>query len=155
MSWLSTTASAPDRYEDARLRDALEDANIPSLLGVLRQLTGDDCWLRPPYGVGPARGPGDHDDGGLPDSVQAEIREAVYDVVTGMREGRFDPAAPPSPEDVAQILTVILGTRVPASAGPMLAEELGLQSRFVEVPAPRLGQRMDVLIIGAGFSGIA
>jgi len=155
MSWAGTTATTQDGYADPRLRDALEEANLPALLGVLRQLTGDERWLRPPYAPAPANGPGDHDHGGLPEEIQAEIRDAAHDLVIGLREGRVEPAEPPTAEEVAHILTVTLGTRVPPSAGPLLAEELGLQSRSVPVPAPRSDQRMDVVIIGAGFSGIA
>lgn len=141
--------------QDARLREALDEANIPALLAVLRQLTGDDRWLEPPYAPALPRGPGDHDDGGLPERVQAEIRDAVHDLVVGLREGSIQPAESPSPEEVARILTVTLGTEVPEEAGGLMMEELGLWSRFVTVPQPRDDQRMDVLIIGTGFSGIA
>jgi 4-hydroxyacetophenone monooxygenase len=150
----SSTSTAAPEGEDPRLREALDEANIPALLGVLRQFTGDNKWLESPYAPAPPRGPGDHDDAGLHAHLQAEIRDAAYDLVIGLRAGTVEPAAPPTPDELAQILTVTLATRVDVDCGPLLAEELGLEGRRVAVPPLKEGQELDVLVIGAGFSGL-
>jgi 4-hydroxyacetophenone monooxygenase len=134
-----------------RLWSALEVANLPTLLLVLTQLTGDGRWLDTPYR--PRRGPvlDDNDSGSLPEDVQQEIRAAAYDAIL-----HRDPAANlpvPSPERVAEMVSVALVEDVPAEYGPLLAEELGALSRDVDVPAVQDGFR--VLVIGAGMSGIA
>jgi 4-hydroxyacetophenone monooxygenase len=134
------------------LRAALEEANLPALLGVLRQFTGDDRWLEAPYAPGQAAGPGDHDDASLPEDIQAEIRDAAYELVVSLRDGSVEPAPTPTPDEIARILTVTLQTKVPPETGPLLAEELGLVGREVELPPAPEG--LDVVIIGAGFSGI-
>ena len=67
-------AGAGDIDQDAAFRAAVAIANIPTLLMVLVQLTGDTRWLEPPYAPERGRGLDDNDDGGLPDDVQAEIR---------------------------------------------------------------------------------
>ena len=60
------------------LRAALEEANLPTLLMALAQLTGDERWLRLPTADAP-KGAGDHDSGGFREEVQAEIREEALE----------------------------------------------------------------------------
>ena len=78
------TAIAPDR---AGLRRALESANIPCLLMVLVQLTGDRRWLAAPYAPTRGRGMDPHDDGGLPVERQAEVRDAAARAVAAWEDG--------------------------------------------------------------------
>src|SRR5437764_13147773 len=56
--------------DPARLRVALAQANIPALVLVLHQLTGERRWLEPPYRPSRGRGMDDNADGGLPAEVQ-------------------------------------------------------------------------------------
>ena len=44
--------------DPARLRVALAQANIPALVVVLHQLTGERRWLEPPYRPSRGRGTG-------------------------------------------------------------------------------------------------
>ena len=74
-------AGAGDIDQDAAFRAAVAIANIPTLLMVLVQLTGDTRWLEPPYAPERGRGLDDNDDGGLPDDVQAEIRAAATEAL--------------------------------------------------------------------------
>jgi 4-hydroxyacetophenone monooxygenase len=139
------------RVEPEHLRAALQEANIPTLLLVLAQLTGDPGWLEEPYR--PRRGAvlDDNDSGGLPEDLQQEVREAAFEAIR-----RPDPAVAipaPGPERVAEMLSIALVEDVPKEYGPLLAEELGALSRDVEIPVVRDG--FEVLIIGAGMSGIA
>lgn len=146
---LKTQATEP--VDPARLRSALEEANIPTLLLVLAQLTGEDRWLQEPYR--PQRGPvlDDNDSGGLPEDLQRVIRDAAYDAI--LHRNPDQGTRPPSPDRVAEMLSVGLVEEVPREYGPLLAEELGASSRDVSIPVVREG--FEVLIIGAGMSGLA
>ncbi|MFI5623293.1 flavin-containing monooxygenase [Nocardioides sp. NPDC051685] len=142
--------SAPDRD---RLAAALEDANIPTLLLVLAHLTGEEKWLSGKYR--PQRGPvlDDNDSGSLPEDVQAEIRSAALRAILDAESGLIA-ERPLTPEQVTRMLEVALVEEIPDEYGELLAEELGVLSRDVEVPHP-LPEGFEVLIIGAGLSGIA
>ena len=136
-----------------RLAAALEEANIPTLLLVLAQFTGDEKWLKDPYR--PNRGPvlDDNDSGGLPEAIQREIRAAALESILASEAGLL--AGPKlSPGQVATMLGAALVEDVPAEYGELLAEELGLLSRDVDVPHP-LPEGFHVVIIGAGVSGLA
>src|SRR3954447_6776620 len=56
------------------LAAALEHANLPTLVPVLYQLTGDRRWLADPYRPTRSRGMDDNDDGGVAPQGQAGIR---------------------------------------------------------------------------------
>ena len=56
---------------------AITTANIPTLLMVLVQFTGELHWLAEPYRCSRARGLGDNDTGGLSAELQQEIRQAA------------------------------------------------------------------------------
>jgi 4-hydroxyacetophenone monooxygenase len=142
------------------LKDAVEVANIPTLLALLVQMTGELRWLDPPYQPTRNRGLGDNDDGGLPDTVQDEIRAAA---VATIRRWQADGwlAIPEPPRDLLlRIMTVIMGEPVPAEYAPMMAAELSAPAAKLTsapltppaAPAPPPGFR--VLIIGGGVSGI-
>lgn len=152
LSEMVVTRGSSDRVDDSeRLRDALDVANIPTLLMILVHLTGDDLWLAGPYR--PQRGAplSDNDTGGLADEVQREIRDAAYDAILAHEQGELVPADI-TPDRIADMLSVALVEQVPREYGPLLAEEMNLVSRDVEIPSPPTGFR--VIIIGAGMSGL-
>jgi 4-hydroxyacetophenone monooxygenase len=136
------------------LRDALESANIPTLVPLLFQLTGDRRWLADPYRPTRPRGTDDHDDGGLPPEVQREIRDAVHAAVLAWDAGQ--PVAVPAPtgETLLTLAQVAVGEEVPAEYEPMSAEQMG----FRRAPRPALTVPppvgFSVLVIGAGISGM-
>jgi len=154
MSELSsdTVSGADEVRETERLAAALAEANIPTVLLVLAQLTGDDKWLDEPYR--PQRGPvlDDNDSGGLPEEIQQEVREAALAAILASEEGLL-PERQLSPDEVATMLGIALVEEIPQEYGPLLAEELGALSRDVDVPHP-LPPGFQVLIIGAGISGV-
>lgn len=145
--------AAGDPVDDEELLAALEDANIPTLIPVLVQLTGDRRWLEAPYRPVRSTGIGDNDTAGLPEELQKEIRTETYDAVLAFRAGRLNPVTPDTSE-VASWLSVALDEHVPDEYGPLLAEELGLVSRDVEVPAAGSARDLSVIVIGAGMSGL-
>lgn len=141
---------------DDELRAALEEANIPTLLLALAQLTGDDRWLADDYRPTSPRGAEDHDDGGLSSETQAAVRSAAFDAVRAWRAGRLTPAPPPAVEKLPGMLAWTLGSDqdIPAEIGGLLAEELGIVDRDIDPLPPGAGDRFHVLVIGSGFSGL-
>jgi 4-hydroxyacetophenone monooxygenase len=141
------------------LRAALAMANVPALLMLVFQFTGDEQWLEAPYRPTRGKGLGDHDSGGLPDHIQAQVREAALDAIMRMQSG--DQPAIPSPSDelTTRMMAVCMGEPVGPEYGPMLSSEVArrinpdlpqLKLRPVEAPAG-----YKVLVIGTGVAGIA
>ena len=77
--------------------DAIEVANIPTLLMVLVQLTGELEWLEAPYTPKRQPGLGDNDTGGLEPQHQREVRDAALEAILAWRAGRD--VAIPEPKD--------------------------------------------------------
>jgi 4-hydroxyacetophenone monooxygenase len=139
--------------ENERLRSALAEANLPTLVLVLTQLTGDDRWLREPFCPKPGKPLDDNDSGGLADDVQETVRAAAYEAILNS-ESTGDQLPPVAPDKVAEMLGIALVEEVSAEYGPLLAEELGVVSRDVEIDGAAKGE-LSVVIIGAGLSGLA
>lgn len=139
--------------------EAVAIANIPSLLPMLVQLTGDERWLEEPYRPTRARGMSDHDDAGLPPAVQREVRAAAAVAITAWLGGR--PPAIPEPSEalLVRMLSVSMAQEVPGEYGPMLRQVFGLPAEEdADRPppadaAPPPGFR--AIVVGAGASGIA
>ncbi len=149
----STPASTP-AVDRSALAQALTAANIPSLIPVLYQLTGEERWLDAPYAPLPGRGMDDNTSGGLVGELQDEIRTAALDAVLDWAAGR--PVAVPTPrgEALVRLLSVCVGEPMPAEFEPMMADMLGLTPRVDQSPVPG-AERFDVVVIGAGVSGMA
>jgi len=135
-----------------RLSNAVQAGNIPTLLAVLYQLTGDRAWLGERYRPTRSRGMDDNDSGGLPEQVQAEVRQAVVAALGEWSAGR--PLAVPHPtgDDLIELMSFCVGEDVPHEYEAMTAELAGF--RPTHVPAPDRGTALEVLVIGAGVSGL-
>ena len=141
------------------LRDALQAANVPTLLIMLVQMTGDKKWMESPFRPTRARGLEDNDDGGLTEKIQKRVRVAAYEAILEWRDGKPIALPRPSDRELVEMLGVAAGETVPEEYGPMIAEDLGLQpegdrsdaASRTEPPPP--GFR--AIVIGAGASGIA
>jgi 4-hydroxyacetophenone monooxygenase len=140
-----------------RWEAAVAVANVPTLLMVLVQMTGDERWLEDPYRPSRAQGLSDNDSGGLPEPVIQEIRTAAVEAITAWAGGR--PLAIPAPSDelLLEMLSVSLGEPVPAGYAEMMRQE------FDDTPAsgpttghaaPESSDRPYVVVLGAGMSGI-
>ena len=141
--------TVPDR---AVLVDAMEHANLPSLVAVLYQLTGDRRCLADPYRPTRSRGMEDNDPGGFAPEIQAEIRAAAVDAVLAWAAGR-PPAVPaPTGDALLELIYLAVGEPVPPEYGPMTAEDMG----FGAAEHRRRRRRSDfrVVVIGAGVSGM-
>jgi 4-hydroxyacetophenone monooxygenase len=139
--------------DERRFADAVAVANIPTLLMVLVQLTGETQWLEAPYKPAHQAGMGDNDTGGLPAERQAEVREAALEAILAWKAGR-PVAMPHPPEDMlVKMLSVAMAERVPPEYGAFTAAQLG-QTKFLDHHPFEVPEGFKVLIIGAGVSGI-
>ena len=133
-------------------RDAVDIANIPTLLMVLVQLTGDERWLEDPYRPTRTRGLDDNDSGGLPDDIQGEIRDAAFAAIERWRRGASPAITEPSDDLLVRMLSVSLGTVVPTEYISMIRHGLHLDD---SPPTPlSVPNGFSVLVIGAGVSGL-
>lgn len=145
----------PEQIDEETLRAAMaEGANVPTLLMVLVQLTGDRRWLAEPYRPSVGRGLSDNDSGGLSDDVQAEIREAAISAILAWRDGGPVAIVEPSEELLVEMLSAAMGEPVPVEYGPMIAAELAGGSSRPSGPASSPPAGFDVIVIGAGASGL-
>jgi 4-hydroxyacetophenone monooxygenase len=147
-------AGTPD--ESGVLDAAVAQANIPTLLMVLVQLTGDLHWLEPPYCISRTKGMADNDSGGLADELQTQVRTAALRAIKAWRSGVPVAIPQPSPELMARMLSVSMGEPVPSEYGDVLAQELAAGTGSVPEPHPvNVPKGFRAVIIGAGISGIA
>jgi 4-hydroxyacetophenone monooxygenase len=145
-----------ESLEIQELEKVTRSANIPTLLMVIYQVTGDQRWLEPPYRPTRTRGLSDHDSGGLPESIQAEIRHAAALAFHHLQEGRPPAIAMPTPAQTSVMLGVCVGESVNDSYGQMFSEEFRRRVGADDDAAPLASPSGDfrVLVIGAGVSGI-
>lgn len=133
--------------------DAIEVANIPTLLMVLVQLTGEFQWLEEPYLPKRQPGLGDNDTGGLEQRHQQEVREAALEAILAWRDGR--PIALPEPDFdlIVRMLSVSMAEPVPSEYGQFTAAQLG-QVKFLDHQTISSPADFNVMVIGAGVSGL-
>ena len=133
-------------------------ANIPTLLLVLVQLTGDRAWIEEPYQPTRGRGLSDNDTGGLSNELQLRVRAAALEAVLAWSAGTPPVMAEPSPELLVEMMSVSLGEKIPFEYAGMIEHELELRGRAdhdqQREPRPDCPAGFRVLIIGAGMSGI-
>jgi 4-hydroxyacetophenone monooxygenase len=148
--------SKPAHLSFAELRELADSANLPTLLMLIYQVTGDSRWLEPPYCPTRSRGLSDHDTGGFSEQIQDEVRLAGAHALFDLQLGKA-PAIPiPNAEQTSRMLGVCVGESVDPSYGVMFSEEferrMGIQED-VNIAAS-VPPGFHVLVIGAGVSGI-
>ena len=126
-----TDNSTRSEDDEQRLIEAVALANVPTLLMVLVQLTGETGWLDAPYTPTRQTGMGDNDSGGLDPQRQEEVREAALEAILAWRAGR--PVAIPEPDEamLVRMLAVAMAERIPDEYGAFTAAQLG-QASFVD-----------------------
>ena len=135
---------------------ALNDADIPTLLMVLIQLTGDTNWLSPRFQCLRVRGLTDDGTGGLGEDICAEIIAAAHTAILRWRS-RTAPAPAVLPHEVlADMMRINTGEEIPAGYGAIIAAGLGHDEAFSLHRKDRFKVPEDfrVLIIGAGIAGL-
>lgn len=141
------------KLEKQQFAEAVSIANVPTLLMVLVQLTGDERWLDEPYRPTRVRGLEDNDSGGLAEKIQLEIRDAALRAILAWRAGRAVEIPEPSPTMLVRMLSVAMGEYVPPEYGAFTAAQLGqaplLNNNEIDLP-----DDFHAIIIGAGVSGL-
>jgi 4-hydroxyacetophenone monooxygenase len=141
------------RLAASGLSAAVEVANIPTLLLLLVQLTGDESWLEAPYRPALARGIDDNDSGGLSDGLQAEVRAAASEAIAGWLADGAVAIERPTADQVVRWLSSAAGEDIPREYGPMVQREIASAGQSLP-PGDGLAG-LDAIIIGGGVSGIA
>jgi len=142
---------------DAVIKNALQEAHLPSLIAALVHVTGDvsliEGDIKPVYDFF-----GDGQGGLTPEQRQATETRALQ-ALSQLRDGR--PVAPPaSSAKVHKLMNFVAGADIPAHYIPFLEEELALggdDSKAVhglDEIASVAKKDFRVLIIGAGMSGL-
>ena len=145
------TNALPGSIDLEKLKQGVEQGNIPTLLMVLVQLTGDEKWLAEPYIPRRGKGLDDNDSGSLPLKIQKEIRTAASAAITAWAQGV--PAALPRPSRafLARMLSVAMVEDVPEQYGDIIAAAMKFDDAPLRAQAP---PHTKAIIIGAGVSGI-
>ena len=153
---MSEHMSLNSHAEAQDFAEAISTANVPTLLMVLVQLTGELRWLEEPYRPSRARGMDDNETGGLPDEIQAEIRQAALAAILAWRAGKPMAIPEPSSELRRRMLSWAMAEQVPTEYDPIIEAELAVLIHDFGGDAPQLSvpDGFEVLIIGAGVSGM-
>ena len=142
---------------ERELSEALTEADIPILLLVLSQLTGDSRWLQAPFSPKRDISFFAEEGGGLPEELQAQVREAALRAVGGAPKFASSSHDAISDEKLTEMMSFCVGERVPPEYVGMMREEMGLidrSARWSDRCPSDLESNFSVLIIGAGVSGI-
>ncbi len=158
MTRRSRPASAPISEDDAFIARALESANLPTLMLSLLHITGDTSSLRGP--IRPKKALPGEGQGLLSDAEKAAVRARALGVLAAYRDGGCKLPPLPSHQTIHEMMSFLVGERVPAEYVPMMLEELALDGESAreahwdrDVPAVTK-QDFHVLVIGAGMSGL-
>ena len=134
------------------LKDGIANANIPALLMVLYQMTGEATWLQEPFAPGRSPGLDDNDSGQLPDEVQTQIRMAAEEAIEAWLAGRPLAIERPSNLRLAEMLSVAMTEHVPEEYGDIVAAGMGYDLEPTADTA--IAADKTAIVIGGGVSGI-
>jgi 4-hydroxyacetophenone monooxygenase len=141
--------------DEAMWRRAVETANIPTLLLVLVQLTGNERWIEAPFLPSRPAGLSDNDTGGLGLDLQREVRDAAFNAIVAWRSGAPVVLADPPSDLLLRMFRVSQGDDIPQGYVHIIRHELGLESELADQrPVEPDALRLTAIIIGAGMSGI-
>jgi len=153
------SGAANDEAEFARqLAQGVGQANIPTLLMVLVQLTGDLRWIEAPYTVRRVQGSDENDTGQLGDAAIDEVRRAAEEAILNWR--RTGEVTLPRPDDalLIRMMSSAMGEEIGPEQAPMIAADLDLVTRGAVCAEPQQvtpPPGFHVAVIGAGAGGIA
>ncbi|MFQ3302675.1 MAG: 4-hydroxyacetophenone monooxygenase [Planktomarina sp.] len=161
MSQTTLGSQATPKSYEVELRAAVDVANIPTLLLVIVQMTGDLSWLKDPFKPSTNKGLGDNPDGGLNSGLQKQIRNFAYEAILLWHKGKSIILDTPSNQQLAEMLGVAMGESVPVGYADMIRHELDLEATS---NSPEVGSGagkknkppngFTAVIIGAGASGL-
>ena len=143
--------------DEARLRAALEEADIGPLVMVLVQLTDDEALLDDlaPYFTG-AWDYAHH----VPEEQRADVRERLIAALKDYAADGRSLLRAPSDRLLRKMMSVCVGEEVPDEYVPMMLEEMALDDHdprgisWRSPPSPEALADFKVVVIGAGMSGL-
>jgi 4-hydroxyacetophenone monooxygenase len=143
--------------ETADLRRGLAAADPATLLLSLVQLTGERHWLEEarPY----IRGPMNYQEF-MPEELRASVRDRLAEVLVERARSGNSTDRPPDDALLREMMRLATGEAVPDDYIAMMREDLTadtLQSRSLQWrnrPGPAALQAAEIVIIGAGMSGL-
>jgi 4-hydroxyacetophenone monooxygenase len=148
----------PIPADDVSLKNALEEAHIPSLICALLHITGDTDLIR--GSIRPENSFFGDAQGNLSEEEQRHIRKQAYDVLRTYRDNGHTMPPAPDTEMVSEMVNFIIGSEVSSDYGEFLHAELMLGDEDAYAPpnldhlSPEARQAFKVIIIGAGMSGL-
>ena len=145
----------PDPSIDPQtLRQALALANLPALLMVLYQLTGDERWLQARYRPQRRFGMDPNDSGGFGEDVQQEIRQAAFNAVIAWAHGAPAALGKPSGERLVGMMSRVMSESIPSEYEAMFAEQMGFADALGRAQPYKSKPDFFVVVIGAGLGGL-
>ena len=152
----ATSPAGPIAEDDATIRAALTDADIPSLIPALAYSTGDMSLLRDEFRPDPLALAVPQ--GGLSEQAQQDARELAFAILCELRDGTRTLAPAPGREDVAKIIDFVTRGAGP-DYEPLLLEELNLDDSDMRAPGWTKDEvapdtPFHVVVVGAGMSGL-
>lgn len=153
--------TAPDcefPLNDQDLRRAIDVGNIPCLVAVLYQLSGDTRWINAPYIPARTRGFEELDGGGLDENIKREIRDAAFEAILAWSKGADAAIAAPDDAQLVALMSLCMGEPIGPEFAPMVAEQLGFRPFVADDVRDAQAARSSafkVVVIGAGVSGLA
>lgn len=136
-----------------KFSEALKIANIPCLLMLIYQMTGEEKWLEAPYKPKFLRGIGDNDDAGLTEELQKEIRAAALDAIIDWKNGSALAIPNPTTETLVRMLGIAMAESIPQKYGDFTSAQLG-QTPFLQQTKIDAPDNFSVIVIGAGIGGL-
>ena len=150
---------------EEQIKKSLLDLNIPTLLMVMTQYTGDDRWLVDRYRPKPIYVPEGEifpdDSGDYDDDIADEIRAAALELILKIRDDEVPLPLPPSARQMREMMEFSVGEPLAQDFCDMLLEETNFVDRdtdwldkMAEPSKKKFLDELHVVIVGAGMSGI-
>ena len=151
--------------DDNELRTALSDVNLPTLLMVMAQFSGDDRWLTDRFRPDPIQTPEGSifpdDTGNYNSDIAAEIREEAFQLIRTLRDEGGNMPPTPDVKQMRHLMEFSTAEPLEDEFCAMLLEETNFVNRdntwkpeLEKLTGGAAGENFSVIVVGAGMSGI-
>jgi len=144
--------------DDATIKAALEEANIPALMAALAHLTGSTAILR--GDIQPNNNIFRDPQSGIAPEQQAKARAMAFEIITAYRDAGSRLPPVPDENSVREMMHYLIGQEISPDYVQFLMSELALNGEDpysqagINALPQRLKSQFKVAVIGAGMSGI-
>ena len=151
--------------DDNELRTALSDVNLPTLLMVMAQFSGDDRWLTDRFRPDPIQTPEGSifpdDTGNYNSDIATEIREEAFQLIRTLRDEGGNMPPTPDVKQMRHLMEFSTAEPLEDEFCAMLLEETNFVNRdntwkpeLEKLTGGAAGENFSVIVVGAGMSGI-